>query len=376
MSKIDYNLKAARVEPVREMAMPSVLNIPVRGMTLKTARGKQLDCGATVAEHPGKNGADITAPVAGKIKKISFAYATLVPGEGETVEPVDIAAVPDGKELVRTLRELGVAAPMAQADLLVINGLNPEPGVTSTEALLAHHKDILLEGLALARRLINPTRCILVSSGDAAVRSLGDCEEQTVRPVYPAALPGLLAKAVTGKENPEGVAVIEVPLLWELGRVATTGLPVAEIVVTAGEDNWRVPVGTPLSHVLAEAGLEVGEGDVVRLGGTMQGQAAYSLDQGLTKAARAVGVVPAASAVPVENVPCINCGECVLHCPARLMPNLITRYAEFDRFEDARKEGLDICFECGLCATVCMARRPLLHLIRFAKEQVRVTLDA
>ncbi|BBD07379.1 4Fe-4S dicluster domain-containing protein [Desulfovibrio ferrophilus] len=377
MTKIDFNLRSDHIEPIQEMLVPGLLNIPVRGMSLKTARGKKLEKGAVVAQHPGQGSADVHASLAGKVTKVSFAYVTMLPGEGGGVAPVDLSSVDDDKEMIRTLRRLGVSAtPLMESELLLINGLNPEPGVTSAEALLAHEKDILIEGLSLARRLVKPSRCILVTSGGPEVQGLGDCEVQTVRAEYPASIEPLLIKAITGKENAEGTAVLDIHALWELGMVATTGLPVTEVVVTVGENNWRIPVGTPLRHALAEGGLECAEGDVVRLGGVMRGEAAYSLDQGISKQCRAIGLVKAGEVAPVENVPCINCGECVLHCPARLMPNLITRYAEFDRFEDARKQGLDICFGCGICATVCMARRPLLHLIRFAKEQVRTTLDA
>lgn len=377
MSKINYNLQSGPLEPLREMPVAGALNIPVKGMILRTARGKMLERGALIAEQPGAVGGDMHAPFAGKVAKVSYAYVTLEPAEGETVAPVDLSAVAEERELLRAMRGLGLdISVLKQAELLVINGLNPEPGVTSAEAILANHNDVLLEGLALARRIVQPARCILVTSGEARVRSLGGCEEQTVRPVYPASIDALVVKAVTGKELPDNVAVLDIYTLWSFGRVALTGLPLTEVVVESGGTDWIVPVGTPLSHVLNTAGVAVAEGDVVRLGGPMRGEAAYSVEQGVNKACRAVAVVRAGSVPPVENVPCINCGECVMHCPARLMPNMITRYAEYDRFEDARKAGLDVCFGCGMCATVCTARRPLLHLIRFAKEQVRARLDA
>jgi electron transport complex protein RnfC len=65
----------------------------------------------------------------------------------------------------------------------------------------------------------------------------------------------------------------------------------------------------------------------------------------------------------------------VQHCPARLQPNMLTRYAEYDMFEKAAASGLGVCFECGLCAMHCMARRPMLHMLRFAKEQLRLSRE-
>ena len=40
---------------------------------------------------------------------------------------------------------------------------------------------------------------------------------------------------------------------------------------------------------------------------------------------------------------------------------------EFELFDRTAELDIDDCFECGLCAAVCTARRPLLQYIRLAK---------
>lgn len=376
MTKMDFSLTSGAVEPIKDMPVPTTLTIPVRGMTVQAKRGKSLVRGAVVAKSPGTTAGDSHASLAGKVAKIDFAYVRLKVDGEDVVEPVDLDAVAEegDKALRRELCRLGVNMDaFASADVLVVNGLNKEPECAVSEALLVHERSILELGLAWARRLVNPSRCVLVTSGAPGVEALGECETVTMRPHYPYSLDPLVCQAVTGCEDTSGVCVVDAPVLWALGMAASTGLPVTETVVTVGGQTWRMPVGTPVEWVLEHAGLEVEEGDVVRLGGPMRGLAAFTLDQGVPKGVTCMGVVPAAEVAKaqVQNVPCINCGECVLHCPARLMPNLITRYAEYDRFEDARAHGLDVCFECGLCAHYCTARRPLLHLIRFAKQQLR-----
>lgn len=376
MTRIDFTPTKGRPEPIRELPVPDELTIPVRGMTLQTARGKKLARGERVAMSPDTLGGDIHAARAGKVSKISFAYVTLkVEGE-DSVEPVDLTQAEDERAMRRELCRLGVTmALFKEADTLIINGLNPEPCVTVSEALMAYEGGVLEQGLVWARRLVKPSRCVLVHSSSAEGGVLADCEQMVMDPDYPGCLNQLVRQTVTGEECPEGVTVIDLPTLWDLGMAASTGQPVTETLATVNGQVWRVPIGAQIGWVLEQAGLKVEEGAVVRLGGPMRGLAAFSLDQGMPKGVRALGVVPAAvaSAAPVEHVPCINCGECVLRCPARLMPNLITRYAEYDRFEIARAHGLDLCFECGLCAYYCTARRPLLHLIRFAREQLRAS---
>jgi Na+-translocating ferredoxin:NAD+ oxidoreductase RnfC subunit len=54
----------------------------------------------------------------------------------------------------------------------------------------------------------------------------------------------------------------------------------------------------------------------------------------------------------------------------------LARYAEFNLFDRTPDCGLHDCIECGLCATVCPARRPLLQLIRLAKREVAASAAA
>lgn len=378
MSTFDFTLVTERKAGIAELPEPAAYNIPVNGLTVAAKRGKAVERGGVIATCPSKECADAHAPVAGKIMKLSFAYVTVKPSdEDSAVEPVDIDSAADHKELVRTLRSLGVdTKDYHEAELLVVNGLNPEPGVTVAEALLSEERATLEKGLSLALRLVGPSRCVLASSGQAGTTEFADCDVQTLKPVYPGSVDELVVKGVTGKENPGNVVVVSVSELWALGRVASTGMPLDETVATVNGVNYRIKIGTPLGHVFEHAGLEAGDGSVVRIGGPIRGVAAYSLDQGVPAGCIAADVVPAGEFAPVENVACINCGECVLACPARLMPNLITRHAEFDMFDKCRDYGIDSCLDCGMCAVKCMARRPLLHLIRFAKEQLRMQKDA
>lgn len=375
MSKFDFTLVSKRDGAIQELPEPSLLNIPVNGLTVSVKRGKAVEQGGTIAKCPSMECADALSPVAGKVMKLSFAYVSVKPsGDEAAVEPVDLSSIEEQKELVRTLRSLGLdTRKLHEAELLIVNGLNTEPGISATEAIMAEEADVLVEGLALVRRLVGPTRCVVAAAEKVA---LGDCEFQSAKPVYPNSVDELVVKAVTGKENPGNAVVIDVPTLWAFGKVASTGMPLTETIATVNGTNYRIKVGTPLSHVLKSTGQEAREDAIVRLGGPMRGIAAYSLEQGIPAGCTAIEVVQQGEYEAVENVPCINCGECVLACPARLMPNMITRYAEFDLFDDCRTYGIDVCFDCGMCAASCTARRPLLHLIRFAKEQLRMQKDA
>ncbi len=68
---------------------------------------------------------------------------------------------------------------------------------------------------------------------------------------------------------------------------------------------------------------------------------------------------------------CIRCGRCVDHCPMNLTPMLIDFYTEAGDTENAIKYGALNCFECGTCAYVCPARRPIVQNVRITKMRAK-----
>ncbi len=372
MQRIHYSLRAGLDSGIAQIPAPAELNVRVRNLVVKTAKGKKLAAGEMIAEHPSRLGGACHTPFAGKVAKVNYHCLSIrCDGGNEAVEPVNVASMGIGRELLDSLQDLGIdIAPLSRAEVLVVNGLNPEPGVSVAEQLLRDEHETLEEGLKLARKLIGPLRTVLAVAEGAPYRLAGS-ETRAVKPSYPNSLGALVVKAVTGMEYPENVRVMSVTDLYDLGRVVVSGLPVTDTIMTIGGGNYRVPLGTPIAHVLAHLKMAVKHDDKVVLGGPFRGEAVYSLDEGVNKGDHGLFVIPAESFPPVEDAPCINCGECVLFCPARIQVNLIARYAEHEMFEMAEKHGLYRCFECGLCAFNCIARKPLLQYIRFAKAQLR-----
>lgn len=375
MLKIHYSLESDLQGGITDIAPPEELSVQVRNLVLKTAKRKKVVRGEVIAEHPSKFGGAYHSACSGTVSTVDYHHLTIkCDGNDDAVEPVDMSSLAPGRELLRTLQELGIdIAPVsAPAEVLVINGLNPEPGITVAEQLLKDEMETLEAGLAAARSLVQPSEVVLAqAAGDHF--ELPGASVKIIKPTYPNSLDALVVRKVTGKEFPTNVKVMSVMALYDLGRVVTTGLPVTDTVMTIEKKNYRVPLGAPIRHILSSLGMEATSGDTVVLGGSFRGEAVYSLDEGVKKGDYALFAIPGDAFPPVQDATCINCGECVLRCPARIQPNLISRYAEYDMFEMAEKHGLNSCFECGLCAFSCTMRRPLLQYIRFAKAQLRAS---
>ena len=55
-----------------------------------------------------------------------------------------------------------------------------------------------------------------------------------------------------------------------------------------------------------------------------------------------------------------------------IQPSELGKLCEFQRFEDAAEADLFHCIECGVCAYVCPARRPMVQFMRQGKTQAQL----
>ena len=355
----------------------------MEGVTKKTLVHPRM----RLAAHPSPLKGDAFSPIFGRISEInerSIFVEAVEPNEeqrqaAEAVEKekVDLLALPErGAELGKILKELGLNTRSLGQDCktLIINGLNPDPGVTWAEPMLLTHLDNLKAGLEVLRRL-SPAEKILLAVPKEMRLHYHDIEVAHVPAQYPASVNALVAKAVTGEENPEGVGIVGLHNVWSLGRVARTGLPLIETVLTIGtfehSGNYIVKEGSTIGELLHFANIELKNGDTLVRGGPLRGESLDRLDRSVTKGSTGVFVVEAGTIPPMQgHSPCINCGACVLICPARLSPSFLSRYAEFALHERNRAEHIECCLECGLCGYVCIARRPVLQYIRLSKHKL------
>ena len=54
----------------------------------------------------------------------------------------------------------------------------------------------------------------------------------------------------------------------------------------------------------------------------------------------------------------------------RINPSLLGVYVEAGVMDELEGNRILDCIECGSCAFICPAARPLVHLIRFGKAEV------
>lgn len=342
--------------------------------------------GMLLAEHPSLEKGDLHAPIHGVITEVNarsvFVEAVnpqeQAPGTfPEPPEPVNLLREGlEGEELVLAVKKMGVNTRSLgrRVRTLIVNGLNPEPGIRWAEPMLAEHAAEIRAGLELQRRFGRADEIMLAVPAGCDVRFEG-VRMVHVDPIYPNSVNELMIKEVTGMEAPPDVAAVSLHNVWSLGRTALTGLPLMETVITIGTAgdwaNYIVKNGSLVGELLEFTHISLKSGDTILRGGPLRGESLDRLDRSITKGSYGFFVVNAGEVPPIEgDSPCINCGACIQICPTRIDPRMLSRYAEFGRYDMSRRENFRLCIDCGLCGYVCIARRPVLQYIRLAVKKL------
>ncbi len=339
--------------------------------------------------HPDPGKGDLFSPMYGEVTDVTEKSVFITAKEPDeellakagAVERTNIRAFTgQGEELRAALKKLGVNTRSLgqQCDTLIINGLNPDPGVTWAEPMINSHPRHFLLGMEMLRRL-SPAKKIILALPKGLVFDYPGIDVAYVPIQYPSSVNALVVKSVTGRERPEGVGVVGLHNIWSLGRVVMTGLPLIDTVITIGtlknNGNFIVRDGSTVGDLLDFAGIELKEGDTVVRGGPLRGESLDRYDRSITKGTVGLFIVEQGTITPMEgHSPCIECGSCSAICPARLRPDMLSRYAEFGLHERCYEEYITSCLECGLCGYVCIARRPVLQYIRLAKRRLGLKL--
>jgi len=281
--------------------------------------------------------------------------------------------------------------PGTKAEVLIINGVECEPWLTSDHQLMLEKADEILVGTTLVMKVLNVQKAIIGIENNKpdAIRLFTQkaheyphIEVQPLKVKYPQGGEKQLIDALTGRQVPSGALPISVgAVVQNVGTVfaiyeaVQKNKPLVERVVTVTGKEVKEPcnilsrVGIPVSNLIdAAGGLPETTGKVVS-GGPMMGKALASTDIPVTKGTSGILVIPTPEAKRKPMKDCIRCARCVNVCPMGLNPTLLMNLTEYDIWDRAEKEHIIDCIECGSCSYICPADRQLLDYIRLGKAK-------
>ena len=281
----------------------------------------------------------------------------------------DFASLMDFQHPVNTIAVMGV-----DIDLLI----------STNQLIVKNETESLTEGIKYLKEITHTNRIVFIATPGSITRMADETgvEIKEIIPCYPNTLPKLIMKnilgkvALAGKSCEEmGVGFLSAEAVVSLAKAFSKGeMPVDKALTVIDKNNTpvnvRARIGTPVKDILNTLHVETSYGDRLVLGGPMTGRAVHSEDTPVMYDTDAIMVQGKDRIVRASDCQCINCGECVRACPAKIPVNMLVRLLENGLYEEAAEQyDLLSCIECGLCSYVCVARIPVFHYIMLGKYE-------
>nr|WP_283106173.1 electron transport complex subunit RsxC [Shewanella saliphila] len=292
--------------------------------------------------------------------------------------------------------------PASEIDLVIINGVECEPYISSDDRLMRDYSDEILKGIGVIHHLLNPQRIIIAIEDNKpeAAKAMQDAVQRSTLPTgvvrvtviptkYPSGGEKQLIQIITGKEVPSGhipaqlgIVVHNVGTAYAIQEAIYQGKPLIERVVTlTGEQigqpgNYWLPIGTTITDALSAVNFSQSNAQKVIVGGPMMGYALADLDVPILKGTNCL-LAPSHNEIApdVDEKACIRCGECAIACPALLLPQQLFWHAKAEEYDKAASFNLKDCIECGCCSYVCPSDIPLVEYYRVAKSALKIEAE-
>ena len=386
--------------------------------------------GQRIGEAASFVSANIHSPTSGKVKSVGMCLGpagTQLPcvviesdGEDKEAEPMQSlrewrASDPQAlRERVAAAGIVGMGGaafptpvklsipPGKTIDTLIINGVECEPCLTADHRLMLEEPGMILEGISIAAKVLGVKNVFIGIEDNKpdAIKLLTEAAAKTSDPAikvvplrvrYPQGAEKQLIYAITKRQVPSGGLPADVHCVvqnigssFAIAEAVVLGKPLYERVTTvtgtplASPGNWRFRVGTSYADALKLAG-GVREGSRIGKlisGGPMMGMSVYSQEIPIMKNTSGILAMALEEIHQFTSKACLRCGRCNDACPMMLMPGILSVQIENERFDDAQNWHVMDCIECGCCAYVCPAGRPLVQHMRRAKSEVGAKLRA
>jgi electron transport complex protein RnfC len=368
------------------MPIPSEVVLPVSQhigapASVVVEKGDEIKKGQVIAEAGGFVSVPVHASISGKVKAIEPRYTPLgmkvnsvvIESDGEDVwadglnTSRDISSM-SSDDMRKSISAAGIVGLGGAAfpthvklsppdnkpiDIVMLNGVECEPYATCDNRLMLESPGDIIEGFKIIMNILNCKKGFIgieLNKPEAikvmreAVKDVDGISVAGLRVKYPQGGEKQLIYALTKRKVPAG------GLPMDVGCVVQNVGTAAAIYEAVALNNAKLINGGPMM------GISQFTDEVPVIKGTscllvMEDFPDNRLDAGTEQ-------------------PCISCARCIEVCPMNLVPTEIARFVEYERFNEAKAQGILDCFECGACTYICPAKRRLLERIKFGKAML------
>ena len=377
--------------------------------------GDLVKVGTLVAKENGELSSPIYASVSGKVTKVAdyvtasgkTVPAVVITSDGEMACEEFVAPVLNTREdLLAAILNSGVVGlggagfpthvkfdvDFSQIEVLIVNGTECEPFITSDDHTMNERSADIEFALNAYQKYFGVKR-IIIGVGDNKADASAKMEELASHMLGVEVVPfpssyshgseeaiiyHTLGKVVPVDQHPVdiGCLVTNVSTVAAIGNYLKTGAPLTHRYVTVdgacvtGPKCVLAPIGVSLGELIDFCGGLKDEPNKVVVGGPMMGISVPSLDTPVTKTTNAVLALSETQTAFPKETACIRCGKCTNHCPLGLAPATIAKAYKQKDVELLTQLSVNTCMECGSCAYLCPAHRPLVQTNKLAKMLV------
>lgn len=420
-NKLSAGKKITALAIPRQVVIPLGQHIGAPAQAL-VKKGDLVKAGTLIAKAGGFVSANIHSSVSGKVNKIDNVLdasgypkpAIFIDVDGdEWEESIDRSETLikecnlSSKEIVAKIAECGIVGmggatfptqvklmppPGMTAQVLIINGVECEPYLTSDESLMLEKGEQIMVGISILMKAANVNKAVIgiennkpvaIKNMQTLAASYPGIEVAPLKVKYPQGGEKQLIDAIIGKQVKSGAlpisagAIVQnVGTAYAVYEAVQKNKPLFERVVTvtgkslANPSNLLVRVGTSIKEVIeAAGGIPENTGKIIG-GGPMMGKALITPDSPVTKGSSGILLMSEKESVRQPMQECIRCAKCVNVCPMGLNPAFLMKYTMYELWDKAENSYIQDCIECGSCSYTCPANRPILDYIRSGKGKV------
>lgn len=413
---------------IETMELPDAVTIPLAQhigapATAVVQKGDKVKVGDKIAEATGFMSANIHAPISGTVTAVDLQpngqglrqmMITIKREDDVWAEGIDLSTdlVKEcnlsSAEIIARIKEAGIVGMGGatfpthvklsipdgkKAEILIINGVECEPYLTSDYRTMLERGEQLLVGTSILMKAVSVDRAVIgvennkpdaIAHLSRLAKEYKGIEVKPLKTMYPQGGEKQLIAAVTGREVPAppalpidvGAVVCNASTAVAVYEAVQKNKPLVERVVTvtgqsiSNTKNLLTRFGTPVSALLAKCGgLPEGDNRVLN-GGPMMGRPISNLDTPVMKGCSGITVISGREALRGEPSACIKCAKCIEACPMGLEPYLLAKQSKKRAWDEMEKNDITICIECGCCQFTCPANIALLDYVRYGKQTV------
>ena len=420
--------KLSCAKPIEVLPLPETVTIPLAQhigapAVAKVAKGDRVVTGQLIAEAGSFMSANIHSPISGTVTAVDLVangqglrqpmitikregddWAEGIDRSTTLVEECTLSA----QEIIAKIKDAGIVGmggatfpthvklsvpPGKKAEVLIINGVECEPYLTSDHRTMLERGKELIIGVTILMKALDVQKAIIGIENNkpdaiAHLKQLvADRKGIKVQPLmvkYPQGGEKQLIAAVTGRQVPPppalpidvGAVVCNASTTYAVYQAVQKNKPLIERVVTITGKGVKEPrnlltrMGAPVQSLIdAAGGLPADAGKVIN-GGPMMGRAMINLSSPVTKGCSGITIMSGRDAGRREASQCIKCAKCVAACPMGLEPYFLSKMAQKKNWDELEAQMITSCIECGCCQSTCPSYLPLLDWVRLGKQTV------